>query len=195
MRLQPLEPTRVRYPRGAYGWVDLKVVTGGFLERLAKNDALTYLFLCAVGNCQGISFWSPQRMAKTLGLTSDDIHTALERLERDDLIATKGRVVQVLSLPNPASTPVGTSTSVRMAGPGVPAATSGATGEPEKLPDQPMDEASIRAFEPQARAQLAQVFGQREVNPSVMRAVATSLARKARAATVAPSMPGGDRCE
>ena len=58
MKLQPLEPRRMRRPRGAYGWVDMRAVTEGHLERLGTQTALTYLFLCTVGDTAGLSFWA-----------------------------------------------------------------------------------------------------------------------------------------
>src|SRR5579863_8773160 len=101
MRVQPLEPRRVRYPRGAYGWVDLKVVTSGVLEEVGPDAAFTYLFLCAVGNMQGVSFWSRQRMAQTLGLSPDSVEVAIQKLRERDLVAANGKAVQVLPLPAP----------------------------------------------------------------------------------------------
>ena len=99
MRVQPLEPRRVRYPRGPYGWIELKVVTGGVFQEVGSDAAFTYLFLCAVGNRDGVSFWSRQRMAQTLGLSSDATEAAIRKLQARDLIAANGRVIQVLSLP------------------------------------------------------------------------------------------------
>src|SRR5258707_4765528 len=100
MRVEPLEPRRIRHPRGAYGWADLRVATEGHLASLGSQGALVYLFLCTVGNRAGISFWSRVRMAKVLNLTPAEINSALATLIAADLIVTNDRVIQVLPLPD-----------------------------------------------------------------------------------------------
>ena len=73
MRVEPLEPRRIRYPKGAYGWVELRMVTDGHLQALDPSCALVYLFLCTVGNREGISFWSRSRTARTLNLSLETV--------------------------------------------------------------------------------------------------------------------------
>src|ERR1019366_10489579 len=99
MRVEPLEPRRIRYPKGAYGWVELRIVTEGYLQALDPNSALTYLFLCTVGNREGISFWRRSRIAQTLNLSLDTVDAALGALVEAGLIAATERVVQVLPVP------------------------------------------------------------------------------------------------
>lgn len=176
MHREPLEPRRVRYPRGAYGWIDLKIVTGGFLERLGPDTALTYLFLCAVGNAQGISFWSLQRMARTLGLSSDKVQAALNELQDEDLIASNGRIVQVLALAErPGGTPAAGQTATASAGQ-VGSTPQNASVVDQTRPEPEVDEDSIRASEPEAQAQLALIFGSQQPSSSLVRNVAKSIA-------------------
>lgn len=172
MRMEPLEPRRVRHPRGAYGWVDLKVVTGGFLERLESGEALTYLFLCAVGNTLGISFWSTARMAQVLHLDAAVVRQALETLVATDLIAWNGRVVQVLPLPESAA---GRPEARRvLRADSVPAATASLPPPPEPV----VDAVAVCAREPEAREQLERFLGRRKPSEAVVRAVAKGLALK-----------------
>jgi hypothetical protein len=176
MRVEPLEPRRVRYPRGAWGWVDLRIVTEGHLSLLDQGAALVYLFLCAVGNREGISFWSRDRMARTLKLPLEAVEAALRALVAADLIAATERVVQVL--------PVQARVVDQMAPPqtrtAVPRATEPVAPSP---PHREPSEDELRAHEAQARAQIARFYGRREPSAGVVRALAKSLALKSKVST------------
>ena len=178
MRVQPLEPRRVRYPRGAYGWVDLKVVTSGVLERVGSEAAFTYLFLCAVGNTQGVSFWSTVRMARTLGLALGAVEAAVQKLQDAGLIATNGRVIQVL--------PLETEVQEQQGNRGVLVAAAATTPASPPAVDRPQDveltveltESEIRLQEAEARRRLAKITSR--VCSERVRQVARALALEAR---------------
>lgn len=172
MKCEPLEPRRIRRPRGAHGWTDLKIVTEGYLERLEAPAAFTYLFLCAVGNSQGMSFWSHVRMARILMLTPEAVREAIEQLVAANLVASNGRVVQVLPIPD--RTPVVTDNG-GAASPKTPAGALALVPVPERV----VDEADILKHEPEARAQMSRFLGQRAPKASAVRALATALALKA----------------
>lgn len=175
MRVEPLEPRRIRCPRGAYGWVDLRIVTQGHLARLGPQAALVYLFLCTVGDRAGISFWSRIRMAKLLTLTPESLHTALATLIAADLIAATERVVQVLPLPD--SQP--DRQDPRLTKPTAPTETIPPTTPPAPTEADVSDELA-RAHEAQARARIARFYGTREPSSGAVRALARSLALKQR---------------
>jgi hypothetical protein len=170
MRVEPLEPRQIRYPKSAYGWVDLRIVTEGHLQALDPNSALTYLFLCTVGNREGISFWSRSRMARTLSLSLEMVETALQALARARLIASTERIVQVLPVPvrgavQPAHqtiTPPPTSVS-----------------PPSPQAHRELSEEETLAHEGEARARLARFLGTHKPSAGVVRALARSLALKA----------------
>jgi len=110
-------------------------------------------------------------MAATLGLTIPAIGRCIDKLVAYELIATQGRIVQVLplemrdlKLTRSVPAPVSSST------PNVLAI------EPV---DVPVDEELSRSFEPEARIRLAQL-GSRAPQASSVRALARSLARKDR---------------
>lgn len=174
MRTEPLEPRRVRYPKGAYGWVDLRIVTGGYLEALGPPAALTYLFLCSVGNREGMSFWSRPRMARTLNLPLEAIDAALQLLCSTGLIAATERVVQVLPVPDSTSAPTSTPRASR------PTSPPGSAHPSPTEPPADVSEDEIRAQEPTARATIARFYGSQEPRASVIRGLARSLALKAR---------------
>jgi hypothetical protein len=183
MGIQLLEPRRVRHPRGAYGWVELRFVTQGYLERVGRDAALVYLFLCAVGDRQGISFWSRAKMAQMLHLDSEAIEVSLNRLAASDLVAVKDRVVQVLPIPDsPDPTLAVQVVTQRPVGTGV-THEAGATGTaasatPEQEP--PLSEDEVRACQGEARTQIARFAQRREPSPSAVQALARCLALKAR---------------
>lgn len=169
MKCEVLEPRRIRHPRGAYGWTDLKIVTEGYLERLGAQAAFTYLFLCAVGNCHGMSFWSHVRMARILCLTPEAVQEAVNRLVDENLVASNGRVVQVLPIPDHIS---GVTSSPSAISPRAPVGKS--TLEPVRERD--VDEADILRHEPEARAQMSRFLGRCPPKASAVRALAKALA-------------------
>ena len=168
MRVEPLEPRRIRYPKGAYGWVELRIVTEGYLQALDPNSALTYLFLCTVGNREGISFWRRSRIAQTLNLSLDTVDAALGELVEAGLIAATERVVQVLPVP--------------VCDTSQPAAPQIATLPPNVAPrastpvHREPSEQEILVHEAEARARIARYCGTRNASPGVVRALARSLA-------------------
>ena len=172
MRTEPLEPRRIRHPRGAYGWVDLRIVTGGYLEALDPTVALAYLFLCTVGNREGVSYWSRARMARTLNLPRETVDAALRALVAADLIAATDRIVQVLPVPDRYA--ITHAQQIRTPPPA-------STPSVPTVADSDVSEAEILAHEPAARARIARFNGARDPSASVVRAVARSMAAKARA--------------
>jgi hypothetical protein len=147
------------------------MVTDGHLQALDPSSALVYLFLCTVGNREGISFWSRSRMARTLNLTLATVDAALRTLAGADLIAATERIAQVLPVPvrdaSQAAAPRATTP--------LPAAAS----PPSTLAHREPTEEETRAHEPRARAQIARFMGMREPSAGAVRALARSLALEA----------------
>lgn len=168
MRVEPLEPRRIRYPKGAYGWVELRMVTDGHLQALDPSCALVYLFLCTVGNREGISFWSRSRTARTLNLSLETVGAALRTLAAADLIAATERIVQVLPVPVRGAS----QTAAPQATTPLPTAVSPPSTRAHRDPT----EEETRAHEPRARAQIARFMGTREPSAGAVRALARSLA-------------------
>lgn len=175
MRDEPLEPRRVRYPKGAYGWVDLRIVTEGHLRGLGSEAALVYLFLCTVGNRAGISFWSRTRIAQMLNVTPEEINSALARLIAADLIAANDRVVQVLPIPDGCQRHLVDHDRTQQS------AEDRSPTKAQPIPDRvelAVSDDQIRAHEAEARVQIARFYGSREPRVSAVRALARSLALK-----------------
>ena len=96
----PLDPARIRtVPKTGFSWIDRRLVREGFLDDLAGPDILLYLFLCAVSDRHGLSFFGDRRVARTLRLTEATIGHARRRLEQKGLILYRSPLYQVLALP------------------------------------------------------------------------------------------------
>lgn len=82
-------PDRVRALGGAagFGWLDARLVRGGWLERLGAEDLAVYVFLCLVADRQGVSWYRRDRIREALSIGERAVWDALERLERLDLVA------------------------------------------------------------------------------------------------------------
>lgn len=99
----PVVPERVRRPpRQGFSWIDR-----GFLrihaKRLSPNAVCLYLFLAAVSDQYGLSFYSDATVAAQLGLDAYAVAAARDELIGHDLVAYRYPLSQVLSLPSEPS--------------------------------------------------------------------------------------------
>jgi hypothetical protein len=96
-----LVPQRLRRPPATgWSWVDRRFLRehGDYLSREAM---LLYLFLAAVADRHGLSFYSDHTLTSRLRLTQPVLEQARQDLLDRDLIAHQLPLVQVLSLPAP----------------------------------------------------------------------------------------------
>ena len=96
-----LVPQRLRRPPATgWSWLDRRFLRahGDYLSREA---VLLYLFLAAVADRHGLSFYSDTTLACRLRLSQPVLERAREELLDRDLIAHQLPLVQVLSLPSP----------------------------------------------------------------------------------------------
>lgn len=94
-----IAPTRRRFIRNGFSWIDRRFVREGHLARLSGEAALFYFFLVAVSDRDGLSFWSEGRIAELLRLPVSTLKAVRAELEQADLIAYRYPLYQVLSLP------------------------------------------------------------------------------------------------
>jgi len=89
-----------RPPATGWSWVDRRFLRehGDYLSREA---VLLYLFLAAVADRHGLSFYSDHTLTSRLRLAPQVLQAARQELLDRDLIATGLPLVQVLSLPAP----------------------------------------------------------------------------------------------
>jgi hypothetical protein len=87
-----------RPPASGWSWVDRRFLRehGDYLSR---DATLLYLFLAAVADRHGLSFYSDHTLSSRLHLSPQAVAQARQELLDRDLIAQQLPLVQVLSLP------------------------------------------------------------------------------------------------
>jgi len=101
-----LDPDRVRKIEGSFSWIDHRFITRGFLQDLSTMEILLYLFLVAVSDRNGISFYHDDRVCSILKIPLTSLGEARQSLIMRSLIAYEPPLYQVLSLPpHPVSPP------------------------------------------------------------------------------------------
>jgi hypothetical protein len=97
-----LIPQRLRRPpRAGWSWVDRRFLREHG-DHLSRDAILLYLFLAAVADRHGLSFYSDNTLTSRLRLSASALAQAREELLGRDLIAQQLPLVQVLSLPEPS---------------------------------------------------------------------------------------------
>lgn len=96
---EPIDPSRVRRIEGSFSWLDHRLVTDGFLGFMKPEEMLLYFFLVLVGDRNGISFYSYDRIATLLKMDIATLDRAIKGLVGQSLIATSQGRYQVLKLP------------------------------------------------------------------------------------------------
>ena len=94
-----LDLDRVRKIEGSFGWIDHRFITGGFLRDLSTLEILLYLFLVAVSDRNGLSFYYDDRIGSLLKIDLAALGQAREGLVLRSLVAYEPPLYQVLSLP------------------------------------------------------------------------------------------------
>jgi len=78
--------------------VDHRLVRDGYVEKCSPRALALYLFLVAVSDGEGVSWWSERSMAARLGVEVDALRQARAELQAADLVAFEHPVWQVLPL-------------------------------------------------------------------------------------------------
>jgi hypothetical protein len=99
VRKKVLNPDRVRSIKGGFSFIPHRFVTDGFIESLSGAELLLYLFLVAVSDRYGLSFYSDESICALLHMPSEKYRAARKGLIQKDLIAFDGAIFQVLELP------------------------------------------------------------------------------------------------
>ncbi len=96
---QVLAPERVRRPpREGWSWIDRRFLRE-HAPRLSHEAIFVYLFLAAVSDQKGLSFYSDASIAVRLRMGEQAVVRARDELVREDLVAYRAPLTQVLSLP------------------------------------------------------------------------------------------------
>jgi hypothetical protein len=90
---------RVRHPpKDGFSWIDRRFLRE-FAVRLSGDAVFLYLFLTAVSDKHGLSYYSETTLALRLRTSEEAIIEAREELITYDLVAYQAPLTQVLSLP------------------------------------------------------------------------------------------------
>lgn len=89
-----------RPPATGWSWVDRRFLREHG-DQLSREAVLLYLFLAAVADRHGLSFYSDHTLTSRLRLSQQVLEKARQELVERDLIAHQLPLVQVLSLPTP----------------------------------------------------------------------------------------------
>jgi len=89
-----------RPPAEGFSWVERRFLRD-FASRLSGDAVFLYLFLAAVSDRQGLSFYSDATLAVRLRIREEAVVAARDDLVIHDLVAYQAPLTQVLSLPRP----------------------------------------------------------------------------------------------
>ena len=94
-----LVPDRVRRPpREGWSWIDRRFLRE-HASRLSHEAILLYLFLAAVSDQKGLSFYNDASIAVRLRIGEPTVVRARDELVAEDLVAYRPPLTQVLSIP------------------------------------------------------------------------------------------------
>jgi len=97
---QPINPYRIRQISGSFSWIDHRLITDGFIQTMEPAEMLLYFFLILVGDKNGVSFYSYDKICELLKINIDRFISARERLLKKSLIDFDNGRFQVLQLPH-----------------------------------------------------------------------------------------------
>jgi hypothetical protein len=101
----PIMPQRIRTVPPQFSWVDQRLVRDRHIERITHAAAALYLFLVAVGDHQGLSYYSDASVMVLLSMDPTTMEGARRTLLTAELIAYQKPLYQVLALDPPAPGP------------------------------------------------------------------------------------------
>ena len=94
-----IRPDRVRSITGSFSWIDHRILSKGFLLAMSKHEILLYFFLVLVGDKNGVSFYSYDKICQFLKIIPDEFVRARDLLIKKSLIAFHQGLYQVLQIP------------------------------------------------------------------------------------------------
>lgn len=95
---EPIVPQRRRRIPPQFSWVDHRLVRDGHIQGRSAPALALYLFLVAVADAEGLSWYSEAVLCRYLSLSGPQLQRARAELERADLIAYRRPLYQVLDL-------------------------------------------------------------------------------------------------
>jgi len=93
-----LNPERIRRIPKQFSWLDHRLVQDGYLQRCQAESLALYLFLAAVSDSQGLSYYSDASVCKRLHFSANALSHAREELIKQGMIAYCKPLYQLLDL-------------------------------------------------------------------------------------------------
>ena len=103
---EPIVAERLRRVPPQFSWVDHRLIRDGHIAGHSAGALALYLFLIAVADADGLSWYSDAAMCRCLPLSVTELAAAREELRRGGLVAYRRPLYQVLDLA-PAAAPSG----------------------------------------------------------------------------------------
>ncbi len=100
MRRTVICPEKVRILPRRFSWVDQRLAREGHMKEMTPEGAVLYLFLTAVGDREGVSWYSAESIRRFTGLTG--LSGARKCLIKLGLLAYRDPYYQLLELPHEA---------------------------------------------------------------------------------------------
>lgn len=96
----PIDKKRIRQIAGSFSWIDHRFVARRWIDLLDAAEIYLYLWLIAVGDRNGVSFYSDEKTASLLKIPVATIQKARDGLIQKRFIAYRDGIAQVLALPD-----------------------------------------------------------------------------------------------
>ncbi len=97
-RKELIEPRLKRSIPEHFTWVDHRLVREGYTRKCSIKSLGLYLFLLAVSDSEGLSYYGVKRISRELGISEDSVSELRRELISARLIAFRDGIYQVLEL-------------------------------------------------------------------------------------------------
>ena len=95
---EPIVPQRRRRVPPQFSWVDHRLVRDGHVQGRSAPALALYLFLVAVADADGLSWYSEEALCRQLSCDAVQLQSARAELQQAALIAYRKPIYQVLDL-------------------------------------------------------------------------------------------------
>ena len=97
-RKELIDPRLRRRIPEHFTWVDHRLVREGYIRKCSIKSHGFYLFLLAVSDAEGLSYYGDQRVSQELGISEGSVSELRRELISARLIAYKEGIYQILNL-------------------------------------------------------------------------------------------------